>query len=492
MSEVHKKHPLSATETPKGYTFNQLLQAIREVIELPEDLIRTVFAVVLSVKLDLFPPLWLMLIGVPSSAKTDLLSLFRDLDFVYFIDSMTMNPFASGYVPQGNRKAYDLLPEINGKCFICKDYTTIFSLAEETTRKLLGELVSIYDGDFAKFSPTRGLKVYQSTFSHLGAITPAAISRHQRYINIIGPRFMFYRIPKLNTESKSRGFEIAWNTDNRKEAIQELKTMVKGFFSELESGLKTFKIDDPEVKKKLERLSTLMARSRGIVSTNKESFTNDNSEEMTNFDIEGIQIEEPWRALQQLKGLSVCLATLDHRNYINDDDLEVLDKIVLASMPSDRAEALEYVLSHPESTAKDLSDVLGKSHRTFQRLLKELEALDIICSQTSTGTSKAYSVKGEYTIQPIKTSDSDTPSEFVSRFVPQKPVFKYSDDEIKGVLQYLTDWIVENKNIPSHFRNKHIELGKEIELEGKRRNLFNDNQLSFEERVIADEVIGKT
>ena len=222
MTEAITNNPVTTTQTPKGYAFSALLEEILTVVSLPEDLIRCVFAVALSIKLNLSPSLWFMLVGVPSSAKTDIVSLLRPLDFVYFLDSMTLNPFASGYKATGNNKTYDLLPELDGKCFVCKDYTTIFSLNEETTKKLLGELVSIYDGEFSKFSPTRGYISYKTSFSHLGCITPAALNQHHRYLNIIGPRFIFYRIPALSAERRQTGFTIAWSPVNRKVALKDL------------------------------------------------------------------------------------------------------------------------------------------------------------------------------------------------------------------------------------------------------------------------------
>ncbi len=55
----------------------------------------------------------------------------------------------------------------------------------------------------------------------------------------------------------------------------------------------------------------------------------------------------------------------------------------------------------------------------------------------------------------------------------------------------MTDWIVENKNIPDNLKTKYIELGKEIELEGIKRKLIGDNQLSFEDQIAADVILKK-
>src|SRR3989344_9350904 len=161
--------------------------------------------------------LWGILAGAPSSMKTELMKALRGLSHIYYLDTLTSNPFASGYVAPKGQKSYDLLDELNDKCLIIRDMTTLFSLNEETVKKLLGELVAIYDEEFAKFSPTRGLKSYKAKFSLLGCITPAMLNKHRRYIDMIGARFLFIRVPELTAEKEKKGFGIAWQGEKRKE-----------------------------------------------------------------------------------------------------------------------------------------------------------------------------------------------------------------------------------------------------------------------------------
>jgi hypothetical protein len=492
MADNEQENSTTATQTPKGYGISLLLRDVSNIVSLPEELVRCVFAVALSTKINLYPPLWIMLVGVPSSAKTDLVSLLRRLEFVYFIDSFTMNPFASGYKPTGKgEKTYDLLPELNEKCFVCKDYTTIFSLNEETTKKLLGELVSIYDGEFAKFSPTRGYKTYKSSFSHIGCITPAALNRHQKYLNIVGPRFLFYRIPALSDERKKKGFIIAWNFKSRKEMIQEMAEQCVTFFNELLArNITSFDITDLPLRNLLEKLSLLMARSRGIVILQKDSFTNEDGKQITYFDVIDRQIEEPWRALQQLKGLAVSLALLDGRTAINEADCSILKSLVISSMPAERAEVLEQFRSNSFLTARQLSDATNKSIRTCQRLLKELEGLDIVISDSrGEGIAKTYNLQEEFAI--IKTDQPilQPPSESLSHLIPDKPVSKYTQDEIEGIMDFLTNY-VKDTDIPSEERDYCKTLSTDIANEGIRRGIFfPTNTMSIEDQASINQLM---
>ncbi len=363
----------TATKTPKGgIDIKKIIEKIQSICTLPEELIKTVLAVCISVKLELPTSLWLMVIGVPSSAKTDLVNLLRKFKLAYFIDTLTQNPFASGYVAPEGGKTYDLLPELNNKCFICKDYTSIFSLNDETVKKLLGELVSIYDGELKKFSPTRSLKEYITNFSHLGAITPSALNRHTRYMNIIGSRFMFYRIPKLNSEDSKKGFEIAWQ-DNRKEKLKEVAEDVCSFLDHICKKIEkeTLEIDftNEQIKRNLELLAVFTSKSRGIVVTQKQSFKDEDGKSISYYEVIDWQVEEPWRAFQQLKGLAISLTIINQSNKITDKEIGVLKKIVLSSMPVQRAEALDCFKKEEFLTSQKLSKLIKKSQRTCQRLL---------------------------------------------------------------------------------------------------------------------------
>jgi hypothetical protein len=53
-------------------------------------------------------------------------------------------------VPPDGSEPQDLLPLLDNKCFIVKDLNTLFSMNEESVKKILGDLTSIFDGQFEK------------------------------------------------------------------------------------------------------------------------------------------------------------------------------------------------------------------------------------------------------------------------------------------------------------------------------------------------------
>jgi bifunctional DNA primase/polymerase-like protein/primase-like protein len=126
---------------------------------------------------------WLLIVGVPSSDKTATMLLLKDSPQTYYLDTLTVNSFASGFMDArpGTGKQPDLLPLLNGKCLVIKDLTTLFSLRDDAVKKVLGDLQSIYDGEYAKATGTVGVIRHQSRFALVGCITPHALTKHHNY-----------------------------------------------------------------------------------------------------------------------------------------------------------------------------------------------------------------------------------------------------------------------------------------------------------------------
>lgn len=327
--------------------------------------------------------LWGIIAGAPSSMKTEMMKALRGLSHIYYLDTLTSNPFASGYVAPKGHKSYDLLDELDDKCLVIRDMTTLFSLNEETVKKLLGELVAIYDEEFAKFSPTRGLKSYKAKFSLLGCITPAMLNKHRRYIDMIGARFLFIRLPELTAEREKKGFGIAWQGEKRKDLIKYARQLMYSYIVQVNEQDPTLPPEDENIQEILNGLAVLVSRGRGTVITKQQSFKNDEGKDMTYYEVEDVQIEEPWRALLQLRGLGRYLAIIRRKETVTTDELKTIADIALSTMPVDRAEAVQQLFKQlnvrTSLTSKELQALLPhRSHRTFQRLFKELEALKIV------------------------------------------------------------------------------------------------------------------
>ena len=367
--------------------------AILEIGIVNEKIFKIITAIVISAKLRLNPPLWLFLIGVPSSFKTEFVGLFEALDEVYTLDTLSENAFSSGYVPPDGSEPQDLLPYLDNKAFIIKDLNTLFSMNEEMVKKILGDLTSIFDGKFEKFTATRGLVEYNSLFSMIGCITPSILIKHYNYATQLGPRFMFLRVPELTQEEMERSLQKFWDEADRKNKIIKTRQIVSSFSAQLISKIKKYESqpETEEMKTKINNIAQFMCKARGIAISNKASFIDDKKNTIEYFEIKDHQIEQPWRILNQLKALLRILSFINGNEIVGEKEIEIIRPVILSTMPVERAEVLEILAVKCGLTCKELSKEIGKSSKTIQRTMKELEAVGI----TDCFKDPTYNVSGK-------------------------------------------------------------------------------------------------
>jgi hypothetical protein len=372
----------SGTETPTGtLTFNDLSSLVEQYLPNTATALKLLLAVATSGVRKNRGMLWLMFVGSPSSGKTELLRLIKSVPMVTSLDTLTQNSFISGERETSKQKVYDLLPKLDGKCLVIKDWTVIFSHDERMTKKIIGDLVGIYDKSLAKSSSQRGVITYESEFSHLGAITPATLNKHHNYLNMIGPRFLFYTIPSLNQEDEDKSFDAIFSNADRKELERRVSAAVFDYLVFLnEFDLNQIEPLSKEVQNYLKTASRFMAKGRGIVIIQQTSFKNEGGEEITYYEPLEVQIEQPFRAVQQLMTLSEYLALVVGKSRVNEEELEVIKEIVISSMPADRSQALRALKAseNGEITAKQLSEGVDVSTKTARRLLEELTNLGVV------------------------------------------------------------------------------------------------------------------
>lgn len=399
-------------------TFKELADKVEKFVPSTRIALKITLAVAVSGIKTGTPMLWLMLVGTPSSGKTEIATLIKKSIFTYPVDSMTLSSFVTGERETDKDKVHDLLPALNKKCFLIKDWTALFSLHEEITKKLIGDLVNIYDEEFVKFSPGRGNVTYRSIFSHVGCITPATLNVHTRYLNMIGARFLFYGVPKLNEEQKNKSYDSIFNNNSsnkRRKSKRRLTKLASKFLNRIATlSVKDIKPLSKNVQDYLRISSEFIAKARGMIIIQSSKFKNEENKWITYYEPLDIQIEEPWRAIQQLIRLSKYLALIEEKKEIGIEEMEIIKDITLSSMPADRAQALSIFRNKDinEINAGELSVYTEKSPKTSRRLLDELVYLGILEKEKGGGTmANSYSLKEEF-----KKYVSMSTTEFMSAY----------------------------------------------------------------------------
>lgn len=409
--ESIKKRELShksGTETPHSIeklaliqdklTYNQVEEKVLSLLPDSQIALKLVLAVTASSAYPNPVMVWLLLVGVPSSGKTEIVRLVKDAENTYYLDNLTQNAFVSGERATEGNKVYDLLPLIDKKCLIIKDWTSIFSLDEKMTKKLLGDLVGIYDKEFTKFSSRRGNISYSSAFSQLGCITPATLNKHTGYMNMVGPRFLCYTMPQTNADNQQKSYDFIFSDRDRSVIEKEARSYVSSYVSQLIKGEIHIKILSTGIKKYLRLAAELMSNCRGIVILQSANFKNEEGEDIKYYEVQDIQIEEPWRAVQQLMVLARFLAFVTGKDEVTNEELVIIKEVVISSMPADRSQALRMIQSYGGMvTARQLAELSDKSTKTSRRLLDELSALKVLDKNKGDGAIPTdYKIKKRF------------------------------------------------------------------------------------------------
>ena len=402
-ARVIKKVESSETENPQSDSPKLLVQQtsyaeveakVRQLIPNCEIALKLILAVAVSSKFPTPLMVWLLLVGVPSSGKTDMVRLIKDSEVTYYLDNLTQNAFISGERGTKSQQVHDLLPLLDNKCLIIKDWTSIFSLDERMTKKLLGDLVGIYDKEFTKFSSRRGNVSYTSVFSQLGCITPATLNKHTSYMNMVGPRFLCYTMPGSSYDDQEVSYERIFSNIDRSLLEKEARLYASSYLTQLSQQQVNIKPMSKEIQQYLRVAATLMSYCRGIIILQSASFKNDEGEEVKYYDVSDVQVEEPWRAVQQLKELAKYLAFVVGKEEVGIDELEIIKEVVISSMPADRSQALRLIQEQSgEITSKVLSDISDRSVKTSRRLLDELAGLKVLEKEKGMGIiANAYRI----------------------------------------------------------------------------------------------------
>lgn len=354
------------------------------------DVVELVLATVTSLALhsqEHPAPVWLLIAGAPSSGKTEAVLLLKDAQSVCYLDALTENSLVSGYINDktGEGPKRQLLEELHGKCLVIKDLTTMFSMREDRVKKLLGDFQSIYDGEYAKATGTLGLQTYRSSFAMVACITPLALRKHHNYMSMIGGRFLAIRVLPLTDEEREAGFDRAWDELARTQDLPKLRKLLLEHVTSLLGESVALEPEPLEQREHLNRLALLLARGRGVILNEKvQELDEETGHDRYRYEVADVQIEEPYRALEQLRTLGRALARIHGRSRMTDHDLELLRRVVLSSVAPARGEVLARFRKYPAGvTAKILAKDLGKSGSGAYQTLRELTALKLLVEDQS-------------------------------------------------------------------------------------------------------------
>ncbi|GAG25901.1 unnamed protein product, partial [marine sediment metagenome] len=137
-------------------------------------------------------PIWLFIVAPSGGMKTELLLSLYNSPGIYETTSLTPPALISG-ANFGAGGDPSLIPKLNKKVLIIKDFTTVLNLNAVALDEIFGILRDAYDGHITKHFGNAIIRSYDSKFGIIAGVTPA-IEIYTEQHTALGERFLRYKI----------------------------------------------------------------------------------------------------------------------------------------------------------------------------------------------------------------------------------------------------------------------------------------------------------
>jgi hypothetical protein len=296
-------------------------------------------------------PVWLLIVGPPSSGKTEIVNAMTGLPDVHEISTFTEAALLSGSTSKNGEGSGGVLRQfrIDDRdttfgLLVFKDFTSLLSENHETRAGLLAALREIFDGRWIRRLGTQGglTLAWKGKAGLLGAVTET-IDRQAAVMGAMGERFILVRMPELDDDQRvdqgRRALANAGSEENmRQHHIAAVSILMRAI--DLRRPRPTPPVD-------LALLADLTTRVRSTVETGQHG---------------GIELVPQ---AEQAGRLARVLAQLDYGMTVGglteNQRTTALQRVALDSIPKHRLQIIRLLVEHPEAgwTADTIANRTG-------------------------------------------------------------------------------------------------------------------------------------
>lgn len=323
-------------------------------------------AVAVSAEFD-GDPLWGMVIGAPSSGKTETI---RGLDHLAdHVDDLTapaLLTWQAGRNKQPGRKT-GVLTRIGERGFVTVgDFSTILATSDRGGRDQLFSLLRrAYDGSVTRdLASAPGPLIWEGRLTLLAACSPA-IDNYASHEAALGPRWVYYRLPRRDTGTKRKTSQKARHSAGQlnahRAAVADLAAVV----------VKNAQGEQPSLPSafghRLDDLAIVACYGRAAVPRNGYGQR----------EIDGMAvIEEPPRLVGQLTMLARGLIALGMGEA---DTLALCRRVAIDSIPEPRRQLLEALADDgARLSVSEAARRAGCHRHVARRSLEDLQAIGLV------------------------------------------------------------------------------------------------------------------
>jgi len=319
LDQGHTPEELRVLVAAPGGSIEDARKTVAKWLELPDlDVVDLMLATVVA---NAYPgdPVWLLLVGAPSSAKSELLRGLGDAAQICRISSLTGKTLLSGHK---DAKGGLLFRIAGASTLLLLDFGQVLSLHPNDKALVLQRLREVYDGytkgDFGNRAD--GIE-WRGKLGFLAGVTPAI----EKYTSVgaeLGDRFLQYAldVPDPKAQAKSAMVRAGQETTMREEIARALLRALGAAGDSAKVSV------SEEILDLLSTFAVFTTRLRSPVSRNRYTRVIDYLPKP----------EGPARFGKALICLGKALAAARGKESITEDELRVLAKVALDCIPSRR------------------------------------------------------------------------------------------------------------------------------------------------------------
>lgn len=375
---------LSEVEVVKAkhcVSFDQLMSIYKEdllVTDSFEDCMAVVLAIHLSVKLE-GEPLWIYLVGAPSSGKSTICELLcADEHHTRALSKFT------GLV-SGSRQGQHLIPFLQNKAVVIKDGTLLLESTPQQLANVYGELRDIFDGSLeAKYRNGVSASFNNITFGMIIGITERIYALNMA---ALGERFLHCRLETTReTETQRNAAAIRrilsgcklsvaeGNDEGDSRSFPKQRQHTAGFINHLHSRLTNEDIIKPSFT---DEDCLLIQALADVVACSRASAPRKHDREEITYDS---RPEASTRLCKLFTKLALCLCYVYGTSKISDKVKRRLIKVALDTAHGRQFEILKAVcLSQQGLNRQAVAVSTNVPLETLTRKIEDLKSMHVIC-----------------------------------------------------------------------------------------------------------------
>lgn len=362
----------------KPVTIDAALDTFKKWLHMDDTAPVLAVAAVIAANLAEGDPVWLLLVGPPSSGKTEILSSTAGLPYMVSAAIITEAALLSG--TSIKERAQDatggLLRQVGDfGILLAKDFTSVLSQNRDTAKQAMAAMREVYDGQWDRPVGSDGGRVlhWAGKCGFIGGVTPS-YDRYGSIVNALGDRYLLLRLPDVDALLQA---DAALRSSEHEKAMRaELAAAMTGLIAGSDKAKVHVALSD-EDKRRLKTLAVFTATARTAVE--RDGYTG-----------ELLVLPQPEGPARIVKVLRRVYGGMMALGADPDTAWDILTRISIDCAPAMRVNVIRALLWFDTGTrTADIAAKAGMVTKSVHRVLDDLALLGIADRTKKSGADNA-------------------------------------------------------------------------------------------------------